>query len=464
MNTTEICYLSAVEQLRALDAGDFSVCELVDAHIERIESINPALNAFVTLCLEQARETAAQADRDRASDETLGVLHGLPLGVKDCFQTAGVRTTMACLALRDEVPGFDHLVVEREKAAGAIILGKLNTPEFTMARNTCSSELFGSTRNPHDLSLCPGASSGGSGAALAAGLCALADGSDIGGSVRNPAGWCNIVGHRPTTWTIPDVPNPRLWHNMNTAGPMARTVEDVALFLSALAGPDPRCPVPLQAPFAPGLPELDRDFKGFRVGWTTDYGSIDVDPDIAERFRAQLGVFEELGCELEEFELDIAELEACYDGLVYRRVCADTREVFERAPDELAPTLRERQLWFDALTASELEQAEQYRLRVWHDVVELFGNYDLLLSPNDPIDPFGHDDDETGFTLDWRLLYLAPLLNLPACTVPCGFSVAGVPRGLHISGRPGQDLAVLQLAYAYQQSTRFGERRPALDA
>ena len=462
MNENELCFQPAVEQKRLLDDGAVSVLELVDAHIDRIERFNPDLNAFVTLCLDEARDEAKAADRARSRGDAAGVLHGLPIGVKDCFQTRGVRTTMACLALRDHVPDFDHLVVEREKAAGAIILGKLNTPEFTMARNTCSNPVFGSTRNPWNPELCPGASSGGSGAALAAGLCALADGSDIGGSIRNPAGWCNIAGHRPTTWMIPDIPNPRLWQNMNTAGPMARTVSDAALFLSALAGPDLRCPVPIAAPFPPGLPDLETDLSGLGVGWSADHGSLDVDADVTCNFEDQRSVFESLGCGVERCDLDIGELEAAYDVLAYYRVTADTAPVYEDDRDRLAPSLREKQEWFAGLTGADMAAAEEYRLRLWRDVVTAFESYDVLVWPTDPTDPYHHDDEVTSMNHDWSLLLVAPLLNLPAISVPCGFSAGETPRGLQITGRPGADLQVMQVAYAYEQTTRYGERRPTL--
>ena len=462
MNENELCYQSAVEQKRLLDGEVVSVLELVDAHIKRIERVNPVLNAFVTLRLDEARDEAKAADRARSRNDARGVLHGLPVGVKDCFQTKGVRTTMACPALRDHVPDFDHLVVEREKAAGAIVLGKLNTPEFTMARNTCSNPVFGSTRNPWDPERCPGASSGGSGAALAAGLCALADGSDIGGSIRNPAGWCNVVGHRPTTWMIPDVPNPRLWQNMNTAGPMARTVSDAALFLSALAGPDLRCPLPVAAPFPPGLPDLETDPSGLRVGWSADHGSLDMDPDVARNFEDQRSVFDSLGCRIEPCDLDLVGLEAAYDVLAYYRVTADTAPVYENDRGRLAPSLRERQEWFAGLTGADMAAAEEYRLRLWRDVVAAFESHDVLVWPTDLTDPYRHDDEVTSMNHDWSLLLVAPLLNLPAISVPCGFSAGGMPRGLQVTGRPGADLQVLQVACAYEQATRYGERRPAL--
>lgn len=461
MNATDLCFLSAVEQKALLDKRELGVVELVDACIERIERYNPLLNAFVTLRLDEARHEAKAADGARARGDDGGVLHGLPIGVKDCFPTKGIRTTFASLAFKDHVPDFDHLVVEREKAAGAIILGKLNTPEFTMALNTCDNPVFGATRNPYDTSLCPGASSGGSGAALASGLCSLADGSDIGGSVRNPAAWCNIVGHRPTSWMIPDVPNPAMWHNMNTAGPMARTVADAALFLSALTGPDRRCPVVVSAPFPPGLPELARHMKGLRIGWSRDHGCLEIDPDIGANFDAQRAIFEDLGCVVADRPIDHSgDLGESYSALAYQRVAAETEPAVGHGLDA---RLEEKYHWLRGLTGADFMAAEAYRHRMWRDVTQAFDEHDVLVWPNDLSDPIGFNDEEAGNRLDWSLLFAAPLLGLPAVTVPCGLSDSGVPRGLQILGRPGADLTVLQVAHAYEQATGFGKRRPPLD-
>lgn len=461
MDATDLCFLSAVEQKALLDKKEISTVDLIDAHAGRIERINPKINAFVTLRLDEARDDAKAADAVRAKGGKLGVLHGLPVGVKDCFPTKGLRTTYASLAFKDNVPDFDHLVVEREKAAGAIILGKLNTPEYTMARNTCDNPVFGPTRNPYDLSKCPGASSGGSGAALAAGLTPLADGSDIGGSVRNPAAWCNIVGHRPTAFMIPDVPNPLPWHNMNTPGPMARTVADAALFLSALAGPDPRAPVYVQAPFPPGLPDLNRDLKGLRIGWACDHGSIDVDPDIARQFNAQRAVFEDLGCVVENHDVDLRGLyDGPYDVLAHQRVAAEVEPAIGHGLD---PGLEKRAAKSRSLTGNQILEAEARRLRLWRDMTAAFAAYDVLVWPDDPLDPIGFDDDAAGDDVGWSLLTVAPLLGLPAITVPFGFSETGLPRGLQIHGRPGGDLLILQVARAFEQATGHGNRRPVLD-
>jgi amidase len=460
MDKTDLCYLPAVEQKALLDAGEISVSELVAAQSERIERHNGHLNAFVTLRLDEAREEARKADADRAKGTARGVLHGLTVGVKDCFATKGLRTTFATKAFEHHVPDYDHLVVQREKAQGAIILGKLNTPEYTMASNLCDNPVFGMTRSPYGIDRAPGASSGGSGSALAAGLCSLADGSDIGGSVRNPAAWNNIVGHRPTSWMIPDVPNPLMWHNMNTPGPMARTVADAALFLSALAGPDPRCPVVISAPFPPGLPDLAIDMKGLRVGWGSDHGSVPLDPDIAANFEAQREVFTGLGCVVEQRDLDLTDLEGPYGVLAYQRV---SREVEPAVGRGLDGGLEAHYHQTRAETGAALMDAETRRHRLWNDVALAFAEHDVLVWPDDAVDAFAYDDEEASQTMDWTYLYASPMLGLPTITVPCGFSASGSPRGLQILGRPGTDLLILQVAQAYENATGFGKNRPNLD-
>jgi amidase len=460
MDDTDLCYLSAVEQKAMLDRKDVSVSELVEAQIARIERHNGDLNAFVTLRLDEARDEAKAADRARADGTARGVLHGLTVGVKDCFATKGLRTTFASKAFEHHVPDFDHLVVQREKAQGAIILGKLNTPEYTMASNLCDNPVFGKTKSPYGKDRAPGASSGGSGAALGAGLCSLADGSDIGGSVRNPAAWNNIVGHRPTAWMIPDVPNPMMWHNMNTPGPMARTVADAALFLSALAGPDPRCPVVVSAPFAPGLPDLSIAMKGLRVGWSSGGGAVAMDGDVAANFEAQRAVFQDLGCVVEQCDIDLANLDEAYGMLAYQRV---SREVEPAVGRGLDAGLEAHYHKTRKETGADLMAAETRRHRLWNDMALAFAQHDVLVWPDDPVDAFAYDDDAGSQALDWTFLYVSPMLGLPTITVPCGFSASGSPRGLQVLGRPGMDLLVLQVAKAYENATRFGEKRPKLD-
>ncbi len=461
MDSVGLCHLPAVRQKELLDSGEVSCVELVDAQIARIEEINPRINAFVTLVLEEARAEAGLRDDERRRGGTQGVLHGLTVGVKDCFATKGIRTTFGSAAFARHVPDHDHIVVERERAAGAIILGKLNTPEFTMAKNTCDNPVFGPTRNPWNPELAPGASSGGSGAALACGMVSLADGSDIGGSLRNPAAWCNVVGHRPTSWMVPDVPCPLAWDSMNTPGPMGRTVADAALFLSALAGPDRRCPVVVDAPFPPGLPDLAVDMRGLRIGWSTDHGCLDIDPDIAAGFEARLRVFADLGARLSRCDLDLRDVLEMNRRFSARRLARDIEPARGGALD---PSLVRRADAAAAARGAALMEAEACRHRIWADMVEAFRHHDVLVWPDDPCDPFGHADEAAGDAVDWTLLYVTPMVGAPSTTVPCGFSGSGIPRGLQVIGPPGADLLTLGVARAFEEATGFTASRPPMAA
>ncbi len=456
---TDLCHLTALEHKRLLDSGALSSLELVDAQIACITRSNPEINAFVTLDADRARDEARKKDDERARGNAEGVLHGLTVGVKDCFATRGLRTTWGSQACARHVPDHDHIVVERERRAGAIILGKLNTPEFTMARNTCDNPVFGATRNPWDTRLCPGASSGGSAAALSAGMVSLADGSDIGGSLRNPAAWCNVVGHRPTSWMVPDVPNPLLWHNMNAPGPMARSVADAALFLSVLAGPDPRSPVVVAPPFPAGPVDLAIDLSGLSIGWSCDHGSLDIDPSVRSTFMAGLEVFSGIGARLTQCDINLDGVSDASRRLCEQRVARDVGAV--RGPG-VDPDLMRRAQSAETMTGRDILDAEACRHRVWAELVRAFQDNDVLLWPDDPCDAIGFDDDVAGDLIDWTLLYVSPLVGLPTTTVPCGFSDSGIPRGLQVIAPPGRDLLALQVAFAFEQATGYTCMHPPL--
>ena len=456
---TDLCDLPALEHRRLLDSGALSSLELVEAQLARIAMCNQEINAFVTLDADRACDEARNRDDERVRGTAEGVLHGLTVGVKDCFATRGMRTTGGSQACANHVPRHDHLIVERERRAGAIILGKVNTPELTMARNTCDNPVFGATRNPWDTRLCPGASSGGSAAALSAGMVSLADGSDIAGSLRNPAAWCNVVGHRPTAWMVPDVPNPLLWHNMNAPGPMARSVADAALFLSVLAGPDPRSPVVVAAPFPQGPIDLAIALSGLRIGWSCDHGSLTVDPSVRGTFMAGLDIFRDLGARLTQCDIDVGGvLQAC-GRLCEQRMVRDVTALEKPGVD---PALLRRARSAETMPGRDLFEAEACRHRVWADFLRAFENHDVLVWPDDPCDPVGYDDEIAANLIDWTLLCVSPLVGTPTTTVPCGFSDTGIPRGLQVIAPPGRDLLALQVAFAFEQATGYGQLHPPL--
>ena len=279
---SSVCFMSAVEMARLIRAKKLSAREALAAHLKQIERVNPKVNAIVTLVPEMAAEAAAKADEMQAHKESLGPLHGLPVAHKDLMETRGIRTTFGSPLYKDYIPTEDDLVVERIRRAGAITIGKTNTPEFGAGSQTFN-PVFGATRNPYDLTKTCGGSSGGAAVALACGLVPVADGSDTGGSLRNPAAFCNVVGFRPS---IGRVPNPKAafaWSTLSTSGCLGRSVADLALVLSTIAGPDPRAPLSIHEPGERFARPLDRSFKGVRVAWFKDLGGVPFDPRCANR-------------------------------------------------------------------------------------------------------------------------------------------------------------------------------------
>jgi amidase len=306
MLNDDLCFVSATELSKLIHLKKISVQKVIRAHLDQIERLNPILNAIVTLTAESAMAEAVIADQKISANDALGILHGLPVAHKDLFVTRGVRTTFGSLVYKDFVPDVDALPVERLKQAGAISLGKTNTPEFGAGSQTFNA-VFGSTPNPYDLSKTCGGSSGGAAVALASGMIALADGTDFGGSLRNPASFCNIVGIRPSVGRVPSWPDSLGWQTFSVSGPMARSVQDLALAMAAMSGPDDRSPISLEAPGEIFLNPLARSFKGCRVAFSANLGGLPVEPEVARVVESSRSVFEELGCEVVNDEPDIAQ-------------------------------------------------------------------------------------------------------------------------------------------------------------
>ncbi|MFC4463719.1 amidase [Streptomyces xiangluensis] len=471
MTTTDLCQWTATELAAAIRRRDVSAREVVTAHLDQIERVNPAVNAIVTLVPERALEQAAEADARLAAGADVGPLHGLPVAHKDLHDTAGIRTTYGSPLFADRVPDRDHLVVERLRRAGAITVGKTNVPELGMGSHTVN-PVFGATRNPYDPFRSAGGSSGGAGAALACGMQPLADGSDTGGSLRNPASFNNVVGLRPSPGRVPSWPDKAPWGQLSVKGPMARTVTDVALALSVLAGPDARSPLALETPGSAFAGPLDGDVRGLRVAWSPDLGgTVPVDAEVRDALRPAVDVFASLGCEVEETCPDLSGADEVFlvqrawqMELAYGSLLDEHRH---RMATDVVWNIEEGR----KLTGPDLGRAQMLQAALFHRVREFFESYDLLLLPVSQVAPFdirlpyptSVDGTPMETYLDWmRSAYLISVTGCPALSVPAGFTPAGLPVGLQIVGPHRQDRAVLDAGYAFERATRTGERRPAV--
>ncbi|MFG2141235.1 amidase [Streptomyces sp. NPDC048650] len=467
--TDALHHLDATDLAARLRRRELSAREVVAAHLARIEEVDPAVNALVTLDPEGALAAAARADERLARGEAVPPLHGLPIAFKDTHLTRGMRTTYGSPLYTDHVPDRDELVVERLQQAGAIRLGKTNVPEFAAGSHTFNT-VFGTTRNPYDTTRSAGGSSGGAAAALAAGLQPLADGSDMGGSLRNPASFCNVVGLRPTPGRVPAYPAVDLWDTLSVPGPMARTVADTALLLSTMAGPDPRCPVSLETPGTAFGGPLDRDLPGLRVAWAPDLGGhAPTDPDVRAVLEGQLAVFSELGWYVEAACPDLTGADEAFRTLRAHSFALTFADLPADARRSLKPSLRGNIEEGRRLTTDDLRTAVAARSRLHRGTVEFFSRYDLLLAPVSQVAPFDAEWEyprsvagrPTETYLDWmRSAYLVSVLGVPALSVPAGFTPDGLPVGLQLIGPPRADLAVLRAGHAYEGATRHGRRRP----
>jgi amidase len=441
------------------------------AHLVQIERVNPKVNAICTqLPPEQCLAEAERADRVARSGAELGPLHGLPIAIKDLVQTRGIRTTFGSRIYKDFVPDQDEILVERVKSAGALIIGKTNTPEFGAGSQTFN-DVFGETRNPYDPSKTCGGSSGGGAVALACGMLPLADGSDLGGSLRNPPSFCNVVGLRPSPGRVPVWPAMLGWQTLSVAGPMGRTVEDVALLLSVVAGPDARAPLALPEAGSAFLRPLERDFKGKRLAWSRDLGRYPVEPVVAEVCEKSLSAFRDLGLAVEEAHPDFGGADEVFKTLRAWLFAAQHEADFRRHRDLMKDTV----IWNIeqglALDGAAVARAEVERTRIYHRVRAFMETYDFLALPVSQVAPFPVEvrwvKEIHGVAMstyiDWMATcYCITLTSLPAMSVPAGFTPSGLPIGLQIVGRHHGDFELLQLAHAFEQATGFGRQRPPL--
>jgi amidase len=469
ISTDDPCFLKATELARRLRRKDLSAREVLEAHLRQIERVNPRVNAIITLVAHHAMEQAALTDEAAAGGNFLGPLHGLPIAHKDLHETRGIRTTYGSPIYRDHVPDYDALIVERIKRAGAITVGKTNTPEFGAGSQTFN-PVFGATRNPYDLSKTCGGSSGGAAVALACGMLPIADGSDTGGSLRNPASFCSVVGFRPSPGRVPQVPTESAWNTINVLGPMARSVEDVALLLSAIAGPDPRSPLSIHEAGSRFAQALERETKGIRIAWCSNVLRLPFDRRVREVFEAQRKLFDLLGCVVTEAEPDLADADEIFKVLRALSFFEQHAAKVARHRDLIKATVIEEVERGKRLTGPEIAQAEAKRSRLFARVGQFMERFDFFVLPTVQVPPFDVDQPYvteiegipmSGY-IDWmRSCYYITVTTLPAISVPAGFTREGLPIGLQIVGRHQEDWSVLQIAHAYEQA-RGSLRPPSL--
>lgn len=443
-----------------------SAREALEAHLARIERVNPAVNAIVTLVPDKARAWAREADERQARGEPLGPLHGLPVAHKDLVDTAGIRTTRGSPYYRDNVPATDALIVKRIRAAGGITIGKTNTPEFGAGSNTFN-PVFGPTLNPYDLSRTVGGSSGGAACALTCNLVAIADGSDTGGSLRNPAAWNNIVGFRPSPGRVPD--DDGSWSPLSTTGPMARSVADVALFLSAIAGfhaPDPTALADDPAIFRGSL---SKSHTGARIAWFKNMGGLEFEPEILRVVNDNRRVFTDLGCVVDAAEPDFSGVDEAFQALRHLDYYSKYALLVRDHPSLVKETVQWEIFEAERQAAVDVARANARQARMWNEVTTFFSKYDAFVCPVTQVEPFSLDVEyPTSINgvrmptyIDWmRSCWYVSFMQCPAISVPAGFSARGLPVGLQIVGKPRGDWPLLQLAHAFEQATNHGGRRP----
>lgn len=469
--TEDIALLSATEMVRQFRAGGLTPQDVMGAVFRRTDALNPTLNAYVALDRERAFAAARAATEALAGNPAdLPPLHGVPVSIKDVTPVAGLPLTYGSVLHAGEIAEEDALIVQRLKAAGAIVVGKTNTPDFAFG-GTTSNALFGHTRNPWDPRMTAGGSTGGGAVAVATGMGPIAQGGDLGGSLRTPAAFCGIVGFRTTPGLVPIWPNAIPWDSYIVEGTMARTVADAALSLAAIAGPDDRAPISYAADNATFLAALDRpSIEGWRIAWTPDLeGLLPVEPEVAATVERAAGAFRALGATVERAAPDFRELLEVVLPSRGLLMVALHAEKLARHRDKLPPALVWNIEQGLALTGSDLARAELVRGILAERARRFFERYDILLLPTEAVAPFPVEQDFpkeiNGIPLDnpihwFALAYAITVVGLPAMSVPAGFTRSGLPVGMQIVGRRRREDAVIRAAAAFEMAQPWAQAVP----
>ncbi|MFN4090435.1 MAG: amidase [Alphaproteobacteria bacterium] len=473
MDETELCFTPATELAELIASRAVSPVEATRAVLARIDRLQPGLNAFVTVSAERALDDARAAEQALMSGATPGPLHGVPFSVKDLCNTAGVRTTFGSHGYEDNVPEADIVAVARLKAAGAILIGKTTTPEFGHKPLT-EAPLFGRTVNPWDGSRTCGGSSGGAGAAVAAGMAPLAVGTDGGGSVRIPAACCGIVGMKQTLGVVPHDQTPDVFGLLAYVGPMARTVADTALMLDAMAGPHRSDPHSLGRTM-PGLAAAGRprgDMKGVRVGWRPLLGNARIDSETLALCETGVRALADLGAEVVDHDAPFTNTLPVWGPLTFSIWASRFGALEKRLGNRMSSSLRTWMAEGAGFSAVDVQDAMALRTRVYREVEAWFENIDLLATPTlsrpalpadqDPMAPIEIEGTPAGGLRDGWYPYTHPfnLTGHPAITVPCGWTADGLPVGLQIVGPWLSDARILRAAALFEEARPWRGRRP----
>ena len=460
----DICFTSARKLASLLRKRKISAVEIVGAFIAQIERVNPRLNAIVTFLPEQALKAAKALDRKKQKS----LFAGLPIAYKDNVPTRGIRTTFGSPIYKDNVPGEDHLLVQRLSAAGAITIGKTNLPEFAAGSQTFNA-VFGATLNPYDVSKTCGGSSGGAAVAVATGMLPFADGGDLAASLRNPGNYCNVVGFRPTPGRVPAWPAPNGWNTLGVLGPMARTVEDTAFLLSAMAGPDLRSPVSIAESGSIFLKPLQRGFKKTRIAWSRDLGGLPIDPRVTAVLERQKKLFADLGCIVEHAEPDFTGATEAFETLRAQGFLQSYGAFYRTRRNDLKDDVAWNVEQGLRSTPEQIARATALRSELYQRMRAFLEKYDFLVCPVNQLPPYPVDSEwpreiagvkMTNY-LDWmKSCYFITITSHPAISVPAGFTPEGLPVGIQIVGRYRDDFGVLQLAHAFEQANPCWKKRP----
>ena len=472
----ELVETSAVELRRLIGAKALSPVELLEACIARIEKVNPFVNAVTATCFERARAEARAAEEAVMAGRPLGLLHGLPLGVKDLEPTQGLLTTWGSPLFRNHVPTEDIELVARLRRAGAIVAGKTNVPEMGAGANS-RNEVWGATGNPFNPNLNAGGSSGGSAAALACDMLPVCTGSDTGGSLRIPAAKCGVVGFRPSPGVVPSVRKLLGWTSISVVGPMGRTVEDACLQMAASAGMHAGDPLSYPLDALSFLKPADVDLSRLRVAWTEDFGACAVDQNIRATFRRKIEGMRHLFQRCDEIELDLGDVHRCFDVLRAEAFVAGMQAAYEKDPMSLGPNSRANYEMGARMSLLDSAWAQAEQTRLIRKFQNVFADVDLILSPTTPVSPFPwtqlyadtiNGERQENYYRWLALTYVVTLLTHPSLSLPCGVDHAGMPFGLQIVGGFRADHQVLGAAHAMERafasSAELRRPRPDLQA